>query len=343
MTTISSPPPAHADPARVDPARSDPVRLGFQTHVHGTAPARELLPGLVDLFVAAEELGFDSGWLAQHHLGNEAGRLPSPLVLLAAAAARTRSIRLGTTVVVLPLEDPLRLAEDASVLDELSAGRLELGLGAGGVSAGEFAAFGQDAAARRDLYRTKLDRLTELLRGEGLDEPLILTPRAEGLLARIWEAPSTPERAADTARAGHGLLLGVGAPAEQRALAEAYLAAIGEGTARIGAFRGAFPGAGRQERAAALWPDVRRFLADPTARAHFGDREVDVHELLEVLLVHYGSPAEIAASVLADPTLPLATEYVFAVQAASTSIPEAIRTLEVIASDIRPALIGALP
>ncbi|MGO8608846.1 LLM class flavin-dependent oxidoreductase, partial [Rhizobium johnstonii] len=92
-------------------------RIGFQTHVHGDAPARELFPGLVDLFVAAEELGFDSGWLAQHHAGSDSGRLPSPLIVLAAAATATSRIRLGTTVIVLPLEDPLRLAEDAAVLD----------------------------------------------------------------------------------------------------------------------------------------------------------------------------------------------------------------------------------
>jgi alkanesulfonate monooxygenase SsuD/methylene tetrahydromethanopterin reductase-like flavin-dependent oxidoreductase (luciferase family) len=97
--------------------------LGFLTHVHGEGDAGELLNGVVDLFVAAEELGYDSGWVAQHHLQPRYGRLPAPLVLLAGVAARTERIQLGTAVSVLPLEDPLRLAEDAAVLDELSGGR----------------------------------------------------------------------------------------------------------------------------------------------------------------------------------------------------------------------------
>ncbi|MFT4279929.1 LLM class flavin-dependent oxidoreductase, partial [Microbacterium sp.] len=193
-------------------------RIGFQTHVHGDAPARELLPGLIDLFVAADELGFASGWLAQHHVGSDSGRLPSPLIVLGAAAAATKSIRLGTTVIVLPLEDPVRLAEDAAVLDVVSGGRVELGLGTGGFSATEFAAFGEDPQRRRERYAEKLDQLLELLAGWGLPDGLTLTPAAPTLAQRLWESASTPERAAATARAGRGLLLGVGDAGAQRAL-----------------------------------------------------------------------------------------------------------------------------
>ncbi|MDQ1205718.1 LLM class flavin-dependent oxidoreductase [Microbacterium sp. SORGH_AS_0862] len=316
--------------------RSSLPRIGFQTHVHGDAPARELLPGLVDLFVAADELGFSSGWLAQHHAGSDSGRLPSPLIVLAAAATATRTIRLGTTVIVLPLEDPLRLAEDAAVLDELSAGRLELGLGTGGFSAAEFAAFGQDPQRRRQTYAAKLERLEEILSGQGLPDGLTLTPSAPGLIDRIWEAASTPDRAARTAHAGRGLLLGIGDAATQRALADAYLAGLPEGTsARIAAFRGAFPGANRDERAAALWPDVARFISDPAVRERAA---ADPHAVLDALVVHYGTPPDVVASVRSDPSLPVATDYVFAVQSASTSIPDALRILETIAVEIRPAL-----
>ncbi|MHC9043158.1 LLM class flavin-dependent oxidoreductase [Microbacterium saperdae] len=316
-----------------------PLRFGFQTHVHGTAPARELLPGIIDLFVAAEELGFDSGWVAQHHLGTDAGRLPSPLVLLGAAAEATRFIRLGTTVVVLPLENPLRLAEDAAVVDALSGARLELGLGAGAFSSHEFAAFGQDPQQRRTLYTENLARLEELLAGGGLPADLELSPSGVGILGRIWEAASHIDRSAETARAGRGLLLGVGDPADQRALADAYLAALAPGaTPRIGAFRGAFPGEGRAERAAAIHPDVAGFGAQLSARTGV---VYDVEGLLQALLIHYGTPRDVIASVEADPSFTVATDYVFAVQAASTSIAEAIRTLEVIAADIRPALIHA--
>ncbi|MFP5022369.1 LLM class flavin-dependent oxidoreductase [Pseudonocardia phyllosphaerae] len=105
------------------------MRLGYLTHVTGDDTARAYRR-TVELAVRAEELGYDSFWVAQHHDGHLGGRLPSPLVLLAAVAERTRLIRLGTAV-ALPLEDPNRLSEDAAVLDALSGGRLELGIGAG--------------------------------------------------------------------------------------------------------------------------------------------------------------------------------------------------------------------
>jgi alkanesulfonate monooxygenase SsuD/methylene tetrahydromethanopterin reductase-like flavin-dependent oxidoreductase (luciferase family) len=78
----------------------------------------------------AEDLGFDSVWFSEHHLAED-GYLPSPVVLMSAAAALTRRITLGTAVLLAPLQDPLRFAEDWAVLDQLSHGRIIVGLGAG--------------------------------------------------------------------------------------------------------------------------------------------------------------------------------------------------------------------
>lgn len=78
----------------------------------------------------ADEAGFDSFWVAEHHF-HEYGAMPRPAVFLAAASQRTKRIRLGSAVAVLPLDNPLRIAEDYAMLDVLSGGRLNLGIGSG--------------------------------------------------------------------------------------------------------------------------------------------------------------------------------------------------------------------
>ena len=87
----------------------------------------------------AEAAGFDSVWLGEHH--NSILLYPAPLVGLAAIAARTRRVRLGTGVLLLPLYHPLAVAEEAAMVDVISRGRLILGVGAG-YAPEEFAAFG---------------------------------------------------------------------------------------------------------------------------------------------------------------------------------------------------------
>jgi natural product biosynthesis luciferase-like monooxygenase protein len=90
----------------------------------------EIIKEQMELMYEAETLGFDSVWPAEHHF-SEYGYCASPQVSLAAVAARTKRIRLGTGVVVLPFHNPVRVAEDFAFLDLMSDGRVDLGVGRG--------------------------------------------------------------------------------------------------------------------------------------------------------------------------------------------------------------------
>ncbi len=93
----------------------------------------------VETNVEADRLGFHSTFLVEHHFSGF-GQISAPLDLLAWVAARTRSIRVGTAVLVLPWHDPVLLAERAATLDLLSGGRLDFGVGKG-YRHSEFAGF----------------------------------------------------------------------------------------------------------------------------------------------------------------------------------------------------------
>jgi natural product biosynthesis luciferase-like monooxygenase protein len=114
----------------------------------------EIIHEQLELMRAAEELGFDSVWPAEHHF-TEYGYCASPSLTLAAIAAETRRIRLGTGVVVLPLNHPVRVAEDYAFLDHLSDGRVELGLGRG-YQPLEFQRYGVDQTTSREQFHEAL-------------------------------------------------------------------------------------------------------------------------------------------------------------------------------------------
>lgn len=105
----------------------------------------------------AEVLGLDSVWTSEHHLFED-GYLNQPLTMLAAAAAVTKRVRLGTAVLIAPLRSAVQIAEEATVVDLVSGGRLDLGLGAG-YRQPEFDLFDEDITKR---YTTTDKRVTEL-------------------------------------------------------------------------------------------------------------------------------------------------------------------------------------
>ncbi|MCB1748768.1 MAG: LLM class flavin-dependent oxidoreductase [Gammaproteobacteria bacterium] len=115
----------------------------------------EVVKNQIELMIEAERLGYDSVWPAEHHF-SEYGYCASPQVSLAAVAARTSRIRLGTGIVILPFHHPVRVAEDFAFIDLMSDGRVDFGVGRG-YQPTEYKGFGLDQTKSREMFFESLD------------------------------------------------------------------------------------------------------------------------------------------------------------------------------------------
>ena len=173
--------------------------------------------------------GFHCYHVAEHHC-TPFGIAPSPLVFLAAVAQRTRQLRVGPLVLPLPLYEPLRLYQDICMLDQLSGGRLDLGVGKG-ISPHELAFFGLDMAGAQARFRESLALLRAAFGAETLDfEGEFHTFRGVPLAMRplqqphppLWYGVLKPETAEWTAREGMHIVCGNGPVEEVRACVDRY-------------------------------------------------------------------------------------------------------------------------
>lgn len=142
----------------------------------------DLYADILDFVAWSESAGFAGAWVPEHH-GAEDGYMPAPNVALAAIAARTRHIRLGSAVALAPLYHPLRFAEECAVLDIMSDGRLEMAL-AIGYRRRETAAYGVDFGKRGARFDEFLHIVRALWAGE--------TVRFEGQHYAIHDAVLKP-------------------------------------------------------------------------------------------------------------------------------------------------------
>jgi alkanesulfonate monooxygenase SsuD/methylene tetrahydromethanopterin reductase-like flavin-dependent oxidoreductase (luciferase family) len=317
-------------------------RLGFFSYLQGEGTQAEIYEQTFELFLAAEELGFDAGWVAQHHFGRLGG-LPSPLVFFSALAARTSHLSLGTAIISLPLEQPIRLAEDAAVFETLFPGRLQLGIGTGFATAEVLSTFDKAGGDRRALYDGSVERFLKALNGEVLNaDGGVLYPSAGALHERIWEAPSTPERVKESASRGSGLLLsrvaiGAGStPSDQVQIpmVELYKASLPGGvTPQIGLSRTIYPS--RDPDVA--YRNIKAGLeASAASRPELSNMSID--EQIKHNNIHWGRPEDVVESLKREPLLGESTDLICQVQPGLPSFEETLEAIELIAKEVAPAL-----
>jgi probable F420-dependent oxidoreductase len=216
---------------------------------------------VVDLVRLAETLGFDSAWVSEHHGGGD-GYLPSLLPMLAAFAAATDRMKLGTGVMLTPFHDPLRLAEDAAVVDQLSNGRLILGLGLAWREE-EFRMWGQDLSER--LRRTvetvevlrlawTAERFSFQGRHHQYDRVLITPPPAQQGGPPIWLGGFAEAAVRRAGRVGDGYIRSRGGGIDEMREALAWAE---DGASRAGKDPAALPFA--QLQSAFVWEDGDAF------------------------------------------------------------------------------------
>jgi len=190
----------------------------------------DLFEGRLKLLEAYDQAGFCGYHVAEHH-ATPLGMAPSPGLFLAAAAQRTKQIRLGPLVYLLPLYNPLRLATEICMLDHISNGRLDIGVGRG-VSPFEIAYFGIGFLDSREIFEEALEVLVKGLRDDRLQHrgshyrfdsvPMELKPKQRPN-PPFWFGVTSPENVTFAAR--HGMnMVGLGPVSMVKGMTDQYRA-----------------------------------------------------------------------------------------------------------------------
>lgn len=229
----------------------------------GGRPERQLIEEQFEIMLRAEEFGFDSVWPAEHHF-REYGHCATPALVLAALATRTKRIRLGTGVVVLPLNHPVRVAEDYAFLDVLSNGRVDLGVGRG-YQPHEYNGYGVDQSRSRDIFRECVEILQGTWSNESFSyqgefyqfEELSVYPRpVQQPHPPIWMASLSPQTFELCGRYGLNLLC-----------APIFGFSVRTGATQIEEYRNALAAHGRDPKSARIASLSMTYVANSTQEA----------------------------------------------------------------------------
>jgi probable LLM family oxidoreductase len=255
----------------------------------------EVIRNVVDQAVLADRLGVDAFGVGEHHRDDFA--VSAPEIVLAAIAARTERITLGTAVTVLSSDDPVRVYERFATLDALSAGRAEITLGRGSFTE-SFPLFGYDLADYDRLFEEKADLMSRLLSEDAVTwsgtvrPPLTgqqVYPKTESGRIKTWiGVGGSPESVVRAAQYGFPLVLAIigGDPARFKPYVELYhraLAEFGRQEQPVAVHAPGLIAATDQEAVDLLWPHARTMLTrigrergwPPPTRARF---EADIAE-----------------------------------------------------------------
>ena len=330
------------------------TRLGvwydFRNPPRWRLPWPQLYAETLDQAVYAEELGFDSIWLSEHHFTDE-GYLPCLPAVLGTLAARTTRARLGTAVLLAPLHHPLRLAEDLAVVDQLCAGRLEVGL-APGYKPGEFATLDVPKGERGARTDETIEILKLAWRGEPFsytgrhfrfDDVVVLPPPATPAGPPLWIGGSSLASARRAARHSAGFMPDSGAGQDTY---DAYRRGrpADAAPARVATNRVLFAAESR-ERAWELCGEhllyqfnmYRRWFSDA------GDADTHGAELTDPAVLSpdsyfIGTPDDIVAAVKESQERLGYEELIFWARPPGMPVEHSTASLELIAKHVLPAL-----
>jgi alkanesulfonate monooxygenase SsuD/methylene tetrahydromethanopterin reductase-like flavin-dependent oxidoreductase (luciferase family) len=317
---------------------------------------------IVESAVHAEVLGFDSIWLGEHHFCDYV--MSAPPVVLAAIAARTERIRLGTGVTLLANLDPVRVAEDYATLDGISSGRVELVAGRG-ILADTYAAFGQSVDESRERFRENLELLRRLWTETEVHWSGRFRARLDGVTVEprpvqqphppLWIGGGSSAASVDlAAELGLPLMLPsvLAPPIRFLPLVERYrerFAKAGHdpGRLRVGACNHVHVGRASQQARAFWRPYYRNYLdfveriwthrerTHPKARVDFDDER-----LLEGVAI-CGSPAEVVDRIAATRQALGLDVHLLMFDLGGLPAGELARTLELFAAEVLPQLRSA--
>ena len=207
---------------------------------HESRSQAEVIENVVRQGVRADELGYDSYWVGEHHFSRH-GIVPNTLQMAAVVGARTERIRVGTAVIVLPINHAVRVAEEGAIADIVSGGRLSIGVGAG-YQRPEFAGLGVDIDESRIRFSETLDVLIEAWTKDTFSyEGKLLHYDELQVNPKPIQQPHPPIYVAATASPGtidmaasRGLPLMVGGPTDIMGLAPQVIARWREGMVENG-------------------------------------------------------------------------------------------------------------